>query len=177
MGQGSSVHDFVEEASYTLWFCSCVMGEKYSKLACQISGEMGWKRLVSETIVYLGEFVCERAEHICDGFVVFILGQDNFWFGVQDAVQYFPMSTDVLKSEMAGPLFLIWTHTLHIYVAMQNKFKVVVELMDWAKIRHDDANTQISRKIDISNSKTCLYFRKRIVLVRRICHLRELRSV
>jgi hypothetical protein len=40
--------------------------------------------------VYLRDFVCEkRAEHICDGFVVFTLGQDNFWFAVQDAVQFF----------------------------------------------------------------------------------------
>jgi len=36
-------------------------------------------------------FVCEkRAEHICDGFVVFTLGQDIFWFAMQYAVQFFP---------------------------------------------------------------------------------------
>ena len=47
-------------------------------------------RLASETIVYLGDFVGEkRAGHICAGFVIFTLGQDDFWFVVQNAVQLF----------------------------------------------------------------------------------------
>jgi len=41
VGQGSSLRDFVGEASNTLWSCSCVMGEKHSNLAGEMSVEMG----------------------------------------------------------------------------------------------------------------------------------------
>ena len=71
------------------------MEEKRSNLTGEVSG---LKRLVSETIEYLRDFVCEkRAKHVCDGVVVFILGQDNFWFAVQDAVQFFPQHFRVVR--------------------------------------------------------------------------------
>jgi len=39
----------------------------------------------------------KRAEHICEEFVVFTLGQDNFWFAVQNAVQFFPQLYRVVR--------------------------------------------------------------------------------
>ena len=56
------------------------------------------KRLVSETVVYLRDFVREkRTEPICDGFVVFTLGQEKFCFETQDAVQFFPQCFRVVR--------------------------------------------------------------------------------
>ena len=65
------------------------------------------KRLVPKTVAYLHYFDCEKgAEIICDGCFVFTLGQDNFWFVVQDAVELFLQLFRVVVDDVSIELTL-----------------------------------------------------------------------
>ena len=53
---------------------------------------------ISKTIVYLLNFVYEEGtEHVCEGFVIFALGQNSFRLSVQYIVQLLPQFVGVSR--------------------------------------------------------------------------------